>query len=57
MERYADIVNVHAAAVNQSQSMDQRPYRSLDDNADVDGGVDDDKLMEQYGLTRKNAED
>ena len=37
--------------------MDQRPYRSLDDNADVDGGADDEKLMEQYGLTRKHAED
>ena len=37
--------------------MDQRPYRSLDDNVDVDGGADDDTLMEQYGLTRRQAED
>ncbi len=32
-ERYIDIVNVHAAALNASNLADERPqYRSLDDN-------------------------
>ena len=43
-ERYIDIVNVHAAAVNASVAS-ERPFRSLDDatgNGDVSGVVDQD---------------
>ena len=41
-ERYIDIVNVHAAAVNASVAS-ERPFRSFDDangNGDASGAVD-----------------
>ena len=50
-DRYIDIVNVHAAALN-SSAVQERQYRSHEDTMDKDGNNDNSvpDLMEAYGL-------
>jgi len=46
-ERYKDIVNVHAAALNASTA-EERPYRSLDD-MDAESAYED-QLLHEYTM-------
>ena len=59
-ERYIDIVNVHAAALNASQAHD-RTYRSHDDTFTKADGFNDNEdngnLMDMYGFGQKSPKD
>lgn len=57
MERYVDILNVHAAAVNASVHHD-RTFRSHDDTMNMDKDSDEEQsMMVMYGLAKPAKDD